>query len=48
TERRPMSPCLMPSQQLNRLNGDGTVWVDRTPPHVPVPDAIAATEPVEW
>ncbi|GBM49205.1 hypothetical protein AVEN_103815-1 [Araneus ventricosus] len=21
---------------------------DRTPPHVPVPEAIAATEPVEW
>ncbi|GBO38920.1 hypothetical protein AVEN_214270-1 [Araneus ventricosus] len=51
-ECRPMSPYLLPLQQLNRLNGHHTVQslpaLYRKPPHVPVPDAITATEPVEW
>ncbi|GBN58068.1 hypothetical protein AVEN_150948-1 [Araneus ventricosus] len=39
----------MPLRQLNhRLNGHGTPKFDRTPPHDPVPDAITATQPVEW
>ncbi|GBN63991.1 hypothetical protein AVEN_158823-1 [Araneus ventricosus] len=25
-----------------------SIQTDRTPPHAPVPDAIMATEPVEW
>ncbi|GBM36261.1 hypothetical protein AVEN_71966-1 [Araneus ventricosus] len=48
TECRPTSPCLMPLQQLNRLDGHGTCSQDRTPPHVPVPEAFTAAEPVGW
>ncbi|GBM64411.1 hypothetical protein AVEN_52534-1 [Araneus ventricosus] len=47
--RRPMSPYLKPLQQPNRLNGHVTLLpYYSTPPHVPVPEAITATEPVEW
>ncbi|GBL95162.1 hypothetical protein AVEN_253502-1 [Araneus ventricosus] len=49
TERRPMSPCLMPLQHPYRLSGHGTpLPLYGTPPHVPVPDAITAPVPVEW
>ncbi|GBN94297.1 hypothetical protein AVEN_252973-1 [Araneus ventricosus] len=48
TEQRPISPCLMPLWQLNRLNGHGTPKFDRTPPHIPELDAITATKTIEW
>ncbi|GBN38373.1 hypothetical protein AVEN_213582-1 [Araneus ventricosus] len=39
-EHRPMPPCLMPLQQLNRCDGSGTLNGDRTPSHASVPESL--------
>ncbi|GBN56369.1 hypothetical protein AVEN_173548-1 [Araneus ventricosus] len=44
-ELRPMSPYLKPLQQPHRLSAHG---IYRTPPRVPVPDAMTATVPVAY